>query len=173
MDDSGLSGSSPGRWRRSAALGVACVAVAAAVSVSVGGNQDDEVRLAHARIPSTSSPGGAGTAQNAGAAPELIDTAQCPSRPLALEADAVPRAALAALRAERAQDRPRILSAVLAANDAGRGGMVRRACGAQVLRRTVVVSIDLRRFRPSASLSQRVSFVARTRAGYRVFALGH
>jgi hypothetical protein len=46
-------------------------------------------------------------------------------------------------------------------------------CGRRVARRTVAVAIELRRYRPSASLSQRVSFVARTREGYRVYALGH
>lgn len=51
--------------------------------------------------------------------------------------------------------------------------MVRRNCGRRVWHRTVAVAIDLRRFHPSASLAQRVSFVVRTRDGYTVFALGH
>jgi hypothetical protein len=51
--------------------------------------------------------------------------------------------------------------------------MVRGNCGRRIWRRTVVVSIDLRRYHPSASLSEHVSFVARTSSGYTVYALGH
>jgi len=81
-------------------------------------------------------------------------------------------AARTALRAERLADRPRILSAALADHGGPRGQMVRRNCGRRVWHRTVAVAIDLRRYHPSASLSERVSFVARTATGYVVYALG-
>ena len=47
--------------------------------------------------------------------------------------------------------------------------MAKAECGARVWRRTVVVYITLRAFLPSASLSERVSFVSRFRTGYRVW----
>jgi len=105
--------------------------------------------------------------------PPLISHRTCPREPRALPADAVAAAAHAALRAERPGDRPRILSAGLAHHGGPRGEMVRGNCGRRVWQRTVAVAIDLRRFHPSASLSERVSFVARTAEGYTVYALGH
>jgi hypothetical protein len=42
-----------------------------------------------------------------------------------------------------------------------------------VWRRTVVVYLTLRAFEPSASLSQKVYFVGRFRAGYRVWEVVH
>ena len=50
-----------------------------------------------------------------------------------------------------------------------RSGQVRRECGEQVARRTVVVELLFPRMLPSASLSQGVVFVSRFRAGYRVW----
>jgi len=50
---------------------------------------------------------------------------------------------------------------------------VKLECGARVWRRTVVVYITLRGFLPSASLSERVSFVSRFRTGYRVWEIAH
>ncbi len=41
------------------------------------------------------------------------------------------------------------------------------------MRRTVVVYITLRAMLPSASLSQRVSFVSRFRTGWRVWEIAH
>ena len=106
------------------------------------------------------------------AQPQLISPKTCPSDTRALPADAVAVAAHVALRAERPSDRARILSAGLADRGGPRGQMVRRNCGRRVWRRTVAVAIDLRRYHPSASLSERVSFVARTPSGYVVYALG-
>ena len=105
--------------------------------------------------------------------PRLISAKACPSDAFALPADAVAVAADTALRTERPGDRPRILSAALADRGGPRGQMVRHNCGRGVWRRTVAVAIDLRRYHPSASLSERVSFVARTPSGYVVYALGH
>jgi hypothetical protein len=51
--------------------------------------------------------------------------------------------------------------------------MAKTECGTQVWRRTVVVYITLRAFLPSASLSERVSFVSRFRNGYRVWQIVH
>lgn len=112
-------------------------------------------------------------ASTSGSRPQLITPASCPEHPLALEATAVAKAATAALNAERPRDRPRILEAAVADHDGARGAMVRSACGRRTWHRTVVVFIDLRRYHPGASLSERVSFVSRTADGYRVFALGH
>jgi hypothetical protein len=107
------------------------------------------------------------------APPPLISPRSCPRQPQNLPADAVAAAARAALRSERRRDQPRILSAGLADHGGPRGQMVRANCGRRVWRRTVAVGIDLRRYHPSASLSERVSFVARTTNGYIVYALGH
>jgi hypothetical protein len=51
--------------------------------------------------------------------------------------------------------------------------MAKRECGVRVWRRTIVVYIDLRAFHPSASLSERVSYVSRFRTGYRVWEIVH
>jgi len=112
-------------------------------------------------------------AATASAQPPLISRASCLRDPQPLPADAVAVAARAALRAERPADRPRILSAGLADRGGPRGRMVRGTCGRRAWERTVAVAIELRRHRPSASLSERVSFVARTDRGYVVYALGH
>lgn len=124
--------------------------------------------------------GGQGTPRPAGSAapragqpPPFITPRACPKHALRLGSDAVALAALAALRAEQASDRPKLLAAVLADHDGPRNAMVRQTCGRRVWHRTVGVSIDLRAYHPSASLSERVSFVARTRAGYLVYAIGH
>lgn len=105
--------------------------------------------------------------------PPLLDPSSCPKDALSLGPAAVARAALAALRAEKASDRPRLLNTGLADHGGPRGQMVRGNCGRRIWHRTVAVEIDLRKYHPSASLSQRVSFVARTRNGYVVYALGH
>jgi len=105
--------------------------------------------------------------------PPLISPSLCPKGALRLGSAAVARAASAALRVEKASDRPRLLNAGLADHGGPRGEMVRGNCGSRVWHRTVAVEIDLRKHHPSASLSERVSFVARTRNGYVVYALGH
>jgi hypothetical protein len=48
-----------------------------------------------------------------------------------------------------------------------------RPCGRVAFARTVVVYITLRKFLPSASLSQRVSFVSRFSTGWRVWYIAH
>lgn len=122
------------------------------------------------------SPQAAGDARPvvAGAAPSFIyDGESCPERPRALPANAVAVASRVALGHEHPDQRPRVVAAKLADHRATRGGAVRTYCGRRAWHRTVVVEIDLRYWHPSASLSQRVSYVARTDSGYRVYALGH
>ncbi len=107
------------------------------------------------------------------ASPPLINPKACPRDALPLPADAVAVASRVALSSEQRRDRPRITAAALADHGGPRGAIVRRSCGRSVWQRTVAVAITLRRYQPSASLSERVSFVARTEAGYAVYALGH
>jgi hypothetical protein len=97
----------------------------------------------------------------------------CSRHLLPLTANSIGPAAAAALRRERPADRPRVVSAALAPDDRGRGPEARFECGARVWRRTVVVYITLRKFLPSASLSERVDFVGRFRGGYRVWQVVH
>jgi hypothetical protein len=67
-----------------------------------------------------------------------------------------------------------VVEAVIASGDLrGRGGMVKHYCGSAGTAKTVVVYIRLRKFLPSASLSQRVSFVSRFRSGWRVWEIAH
>jgi hypothetical protein len=61
----------------------------------------------------------------------------------------------------------------LATADRGRGPGAKFECGARVWRRTVVVYVTLRRFLPSASLSERIVFVGRFKSGYRVWQVVH
>ena len=79
----------------------------------------------------------------------------------------------AALRSTRASDRPQVTSAELATWDRGRGPEAKAECGARGWRRTVVVYITLRALEPSASLSEKVFFVGRLKAGYRVWQVVH
>ena len=82
-------------------------------------------------------------------------------------------AARAAIAREKAESRPQVTKAVVASSDLrGRGAQVKQ-CGQRTLGRTVVVYITLRKFLPSASLSERVSFVSRFRSGWRVWAIAH
>lgn len=99
--------------------------------------------------------------------------AACPRAALPLKANSVAGAARLALHSEHRRDRPRLIFSALAAQAGARGSEVRHVCGRRAWHRTVVVAITLRRFLPSASLSDRVSYVARTRHGYTVYALGH
>ncbi len=100
-------------------------------------------------------------------------SARCPTAILPVEPDSVGAAALAALRREDPKSRPLVTSAALATADTGRGPIAKRECGRRVWQRTVVVSIRLRAFAPSASLSSRVSFVGRFKTGYRVWQIAH
>jgi hypothetical protein len=110
----------------------------------------------------------------AGAAPASHRAAfPCPRGALLFGPNPIAPAATTAV-AREARSRPQVVSAVIASGDAGgRGGMVKRSCGSAAAARTVVVSITLRRFLPSASLSQRVSFVSHFRSGWRVWYVAH
>jgi len=66
-----------------------------------------------------------------------------------------------------------VTSAELATWDRGRVPEAKSECGAHVWRRTVVVYVTLRKLLPSASLSEKVFFVGRLRAGYRVWQVVH
>jgi hypothetical protein len=92
---------------------------------------------------------------------------------LPLETNSIAPAAAAGLAHESAKDKPLVLGATLAAADQDRGPIAKRECGARVWERTVVVYIRLRAFLPSASLSERVSFVGRFKDGYRVWQVEH
>jgi hypothetical protein len=82
-------------------------------------------------------------------------------------------AANAALRYEKASDRPQVRSSVLAIADAERGPQARFSCGTRVWQRTVVVYILDRAMLPAQSASQRVFFVGRFRDGYHVWQIVH
>jgi hypothetical protein len=100
-------------------------------------------------------------------------SAACPRNALPLGANAIAPATRVALSHERPQSLPQVLGAWLAPSDVNRGAIARTECGKRVWRRTVVVYIDLRANHPSASLSERVTFVARFRSGYRVWEIVH
>ena len=108
----------------------------------------------------------------AGAAKHARSTA-CPSGALPLTANSIAPASRVALAHEKPSARPQVTGAVFARDDTNRGPQARTQCGAKARARTIVVYIDLRAFHPSASLSQRVSFVARFRGGYRVWEIVH
>ena len=103
----------------------------------------------------------------------MVTVQRDPRQLLSLTDDSVGSAARAALRDTRTADRPRVALADLATADRGRGPEAKFECGARVWRRTVVVYITLRAFRPSASLSERVDFVGRFKGGYRVWQVVH
>ena len=92
---------------------------------------------------------------------------------LPLTANAIAPAATAALRSTNAAGKPQVVSADLATVDRQRGEEAKYECGRWVWRRTVVVYITLRAFKNSASLSERVFFVGRFTAGYRVWQVVH
>ena len=99
--------------------------------------------------------------------------AGCPSGLLPLTANPIGPAVTAALVGDEAKNRPQVTAAAVASRDAERGPQVKAECGAQVQARTVVVYITDRALLPSQSASQRVLFVGRTRAGYRVWKRAH
>jgi hypothetical protein len=88
-------------------------------------------------------------------------------------ANPIAPASRAAFTGEPKSSKPQVIAAALAPNDPDRGPQAKRECGAQVWQRTVVVHITLRAFLPSASLSERVDFVARTASGWRVWEVVH
>jgi hypothetical protein len=96
-----------------------------------------------------------------------------PAWVLPLRANSVVPAAGAALAREDRSAEPLVVSTALATADRDRGPIAKRECGPRVRRRTVVVHIRLRAFLPSASLSERVSFVGRFESGYRVWRIAH
>jgi hypothetical protein len=98
----------------------------------------------------------------------------CPRTSLPFLSNPIAAAMRAAIAHERPNARPQITKAVIAWDDLrGRGGQVKFQCGTKAAHRTVVVYITLRAFLPSASLSQRVSFVSRFRTGWRVWKTAH
>jgi hypothetical protein len=100
-------------------------------------------------------------------------TARCPHNLLPLTANPIGPAVAAALVDDEAKNRPQVTAAAIATHDTQRGPQVKAECGAQVQARTVVVSITDRALLPSQSLSQRVLFVGRTSAGYRIWERAH
>ena len=101
-----------------------------------------------------------------------VRSSSCPRGLLPLGANSISAAAAAAFAHEARSSRPLVVAASLASADE-RGQIARRECGRTVLERTVVVHIQLRAFLPSASLSERVSFVGRFAGGYRVWQIAH
>jgi hypothetical protein len=99
--------------------------------------------------------------------------AGCPDGLLPLTANSIGPAVAAALAGDAAKNRPQATAAAIASHDTGRGSQVKAECGSQVQARTVVVYITDRAFLPSQSASQRVLFVGRTSAGYRVWKRAH
>lgn len=97
----------------------------------------------------------------------------CPRSMLPLTANSIAPAAHAAFAREKPSSRPQVTGAISAPTDVQRGAIARSECGGRVWRRTVVVYITLRALLPSASLSERVSFVSRFRTGYRVWQIVH
>jgi hypothetical protein len=94
---------------------------------------------------------------------------RCPGALMPLGANAIGPAVTAALRGDRAANRPQVTAALLAPSDPQRGVQAKVQCGSNVWRRTVVVYITDRAFLPAQSASQRVVFVGRTPAGYEVW----
>ena len=100
-------------------------------------------------------------------------TVRCPAALMPLGANAIGPAVTAALRGDRAANRPQVTAALLAPSDPQRGVQAKVQCGSNVWRRTVVVYITDRAFLPAQSASQRVVFVGRTPTGYRVWLRVH
>jgi hypothetical protein len=97
----------------------------------------------------------------------------CPRGLLPLGTNAVSPSIAAALARDGSRNRPQVTGAMIASSDPSRGDQVKRDCGTQAWQRTVIVYITDRKFLPSASLSERVMFVGRTDAGYRVWQVAH
>jgi hypothetical protein len=97
----------------------------------------------------------------------------CPKRLLPLGTNAVSPSIAAALAEDGSKNKPQVTGAMIASSDPSRGDQVKRDCGSEAWQRTVIVYITDRKFLPSASLSERVLFVGRTGAGYRVWQVAH
>lgn len=92
---------------------------------------------------------------------------------LPLPANPIGPATTAALRLMTSLSKPQVISAALATVDHQRGGEAKFECGVRVWRRTVVVYVNLRAFKNSASLSEKVLFVGRFKSGFRVWQVVH
>jgi hypothetical protein len=102
---------------------------------------------------------------------------RCPKNALPLPADAVARAADQA-RIEAPFLYPRhgpavVVSSAMAPYAGVRGSEVKRQCGPQAFRRTVVVELLFPKELPSASLSQGTVFASLFNTGYRVWDVAH
>ena len=97
----------------------------------------------------------------------------CPKQLLPLGTNALTPSIAAALARDGGRNKPQATGAMIASSDSSRGDQVKRDCGRQAWQRTVIVYITDRKFLPSASLSERVMFVGRTCAGYRVWQVAH
>jgi hypothetical protein len=100
-------------------------------------------------------------------------TAACPSGLLALGTNPIAAAVTAALHADPAKNKPQATGAWIASADARRGAIAKAQCGSSVWQRTVVVYITDRALLPAQSASQRVLFVGRTKAGFKVWQRVH
>jgi hypothetical protein len=97
----------------------------------------------------------------------------CPTRLQPLAADSVASAAQHVLKQTRSSLLPIVEAASVASSDQNRGGNVKSLCGDAVWRRTVVVYLRDRAMGRNTSLAQRVFFVGRFPAGYRVWRVQH
>jgi hypothetical protein len=93
----------------------------------------------------------------------------CPAGLLPLTANPVGPSVAAALATLDRGTRPQVTGALVARTDIQRGPQVRARCGMRAWQRTVVVYVTERALLPSESAAQRVLFVGRTTAGYRVW----
>jgi hypothetical protein len=98
-----------------------------------------------------------------------VARAGCPANLLPLTANPIGPSVTAALVADDPANRPQVTAAVTGPSDVQRGPQVKAQCGTRVWQRTVVVYITDRALLPSQSAAQRVFFVGRTGAGYRVW----
>jgi hypothetical protein len=87
--------------------------------------------------------------------------------------DPIGSATGAALRYEKARNRPQVQAAAFATADHQRGVQAKYSCGTRVWLRTIVVYVLDRASLPSQSASQRVYFVGRFRSGYFVWQVVH
>lgn len=116
------------------------------------------------------------TADHSGRA---VAAAGCPRSPLALPANAVPRAADAALREAarlypQSKGRSVVVTSELARVARGpEAAGIREQCGRRVQNRSVIVMLEFPAVEDSASLGQGTVFVARSAEGYRVWKVFH
>jgi hypothetical protein len=92
----------------------------------------------------------------------------CPAL-LPFESNPIGPSVSVVLRTFKPSGKPLVTGALTAPSDPNRGPEATRACGAAVSARTVVVYVTQRSLLPSASLSERIFFVGRTKAGYQIW----